>query len=77
MGQQSGTTNEDYRWRWLATTWALGYGFGYPAWMAAVAASPIEYPPGTLQGAFVTAWLATVVYVIGPENIKAVKEMKK
>ncbi len=68
----TGTTEADYRWRWLSTIWALVYGFGYPAVLATVGLDVSE----VVMLALVTAWGGTVVYIIGPENVKAWKELR-
>ena len=68
----AGTTETDYRWRWLSTIWALAYGLGFPAWALSVGADI-----GTgLMSAFVLAWGATVVYVVGPENVRAWRDLR-
>ncbi len=54
----TGTTEADYRWRWLSTIWALVYGFGYPAVLATVGLDVSE----VVMLALVTAWGGTVVY---------------
>lgn len=73
MPSDGGTTDSDYRWRFLSTLWALGYGFGFPA----VLASPYAFDaPGSVHAALTLAWGATVVYVIGPENVEAWKSLR-
>jgi hypothetical protein len=68
----AGTTETDYRWRWLSTIWALAYGLGFPAW-ALFAGGDVG---ATLLGALVLAWGSTVVYIVGPENVRAWRELR-
>lgn len=68
----AGTTETDYRWRWLSTLWALGYGFGFPAW---VLATSVDVGAAVL-GSLLLAWGSTVVYIVGPENVKAWQELR-
>lgn len=70
------TTNEDYRWRWLSTLWAIIFGFGFALWVFASSVFGFEYPPGTLMGVLTMAWGATVVYVIGPETVEQWKNLR-
>lgn len=70
--ETAGTTETDYRWRWLSTLWALVYGVGFPAWVATLG---IE-THSVVLAALVTAWGATVVYIVGPENVRAWHELR-
>jgi hypothetical protein len=70
------TTESDYRWKGLSTIFALLYGIGFPAWAVLLPLYGEPYPPGTLMGVLVLAWGGTVVYIIGPENVKAFKNLK-
>ena len=67
-----GTTEADYRWRWLSTIWALAYGLGFPAWALVVGVDV----GAALLSALILAWGGTVVYVIGPENVRAWQELR-
>jgi len=66
------TTETDYRWRWLSTIWVLVYGLGFPAWVLALG---VDVGAGVLS-ALILAWGGTVVYVIGPENVRAFRELR-
>mgnify|MGYP006934457981 FL=1 len=66
------TTETDYRWRWLSTIWVLVYGLGFPAWALALG---VDLGAGVLS-ALILAWGGTVVYVIGPENVRAFRELR-
>jgi hypothetical protein len=66
------TTETDYRWRWLSTIWVLVYGLGFPAWALAVGVDV----GATLLSALILAWGGTVVYVIGPENVRAFRDLR-
>jgi hypothetical protein len=72
VDQDGGTTETDYRWRWLSTIWALAYGLGFPAW---VLFAGVDVNVAVL-GALILAWGGTVVYVIGPENVRAWRELR-
>lgn len=67
-----GTTDSDYRWRWLSSIWALVYGLGFPAW---VGTHGLE-THSVVLAALVLAWGGTVVYIVGPENVKAWHELR-
>lgn len=72
----AGTTNEDYRWKGLSTLWSIVYGLGLPAYLIATQVlSAVEILPGTVLSVLLLAWGATVVYVIGPENVEAWKKL--
>jgi len=66
------TTETDYRWRWLSTIWVLVYGLGFPVWALALG---VDLGAGVLS-ALILAWGGTVVYVIGPENVRAFRELR-
>ena len=66
------TTETDYRWRWLSTIWVLVYGLGFPTWALSVG---VDVGAGLLS-ALILAWGGTVVYVIGPENVRAFRELR-
>ncbi|GAA0539694.1 hypothetical protein GCM10008994_13500 [Halorubrum ejinorense] len=66
------TTETDYRWRWLSTIWVLVYGLGFPAWALTVGTDV----GAALLSALILAWGGTVVYVIGPENVRAFRELR-
>lgn len=71
-----GTEESDYRWKWLSTLWSGFYGLGFPLWVFVDV--PFLVPPeavnGFLLGALLTGWGTTVVYIVGPENVKAWRE---
>lgn len=72
-----GTTNEDYRWKKLSTIIVLGYGLGFPVWvMGSTIAHYSLSLDGTLMSVLVLVWLACIIYAIGPENLKAAKELR-
>ena len=66
------TTEADYRWRWLSTIWVFVYGLGFPSWALAVGVDV----GAALLSALILAWGGTVVYVIGPENVRAWRELR-
>lgn len=68
----SGTTESDYRWQWLSTIWSVAFGLGFPAVVLAADAS-VSAP---VMASFLLAWGGTVVYIIGPENVKAWRQLK-
>jgi len=70
--ETAGTTEADYRWRWLSTIWALAYGLGFPVWALVVGVDV----GAALLSALILAWGGTVVYVIGPENVRAWQELR-
>lgn len=71
------TTREDYRHPYLSTVWAIGYGFGFCLFVAAYTLLPdVEGPGGMLMSVFTLAWIGTVTYIIGPESIRAARELK-
>jgi len=70
--ETAGTTKTDYRWRWLSTIWALAYGLGFPLWVLVVGTDVNV----AVLGALILAWGGTVVYVIGPENVRAWHELR-
>ena len=72
VDEGGGTTETDYRWRWLSTIWALAYGLCFPAW-ALFAGADVNV---AVLGALILAWGGTVVYVIGPENVRAWRELR-
>jgi hypothetical protein len=74
---ESGTTDEDYRASWLSTVFTLAYGLGFPVAVFASAWWGLGLPPGTLMGVLVLAWLGCVVYIVGPENIRAAKSLRE
>lgn len=72
-----GTTNEDYRWKKLSTIIVLTFGLGFPLWI--MGSTIWNYSlslDGTLMSVLVLVWLACIIYAIGPENLKAAKEIK-
>lgn len=72
------TKDEDYRWKGLSTIWSIVYGFGFPAWLMFSAPEYLNSSvDGTVTAFLALAWGATVVYIIGPENVKAWKEIRK
>lgn len=72
-----GTTEQDYRWKWLSTLYVLGYGLGFPAWLLGSALFDYSITlDGTVLGVMVLVWLACVIYVIGPENVKAAQQIR-
>jgi len=72
QGTGVGTTETDYRWRWLSTIWALVYGLGFPTWVL-VDGVGVD---GVLLAAFTVGWGATVIYVVGPENVRAWRDLR-
>lgn len=73
-----GTTNQEYRWKWLSTVYVLAYSLGFPAWV--FGSSFFDYAlnvDGALMGPLVLVWLACVAYVVGPETVKAAKALRE
>jgi len=68
----AGTTETDYRWRWLSTIWALVYGLGFPAWVLTTGADV----GAAVLSALLLAWGSTVVYIVGPENVRAWHDLR-
>lgn len=72
-----GTTDEDYRWKWLATVFTFFYGLGFPTWVFFRPPLPVvQSVDGALMGLMTLVWLGCVVYIIGPETIKAAKDLR-
>lgn len=72
-----GTTDQDYRWKWLATLFTGAYGLGYPAWLAG--STVLEYSislDGATMGVLTLVWLACVVYIVGPETVKTAQSIR-
>jgi len=72
-----GTTDEDYRWRWLATVFTGGYGLGYPLITFTYPFVQAPYPGAGIMAPLTLGWLACVVYIVGPENIKVAKSLRE
>ena len=68
-----GTTEADYRWRWLSTIYALAYGLGVPAWVLTQGTADIG---AVWSSALALAWGSVVVYIVGPENVRAWQELR-
>jgi len=68
-----GTTEADYRWRWLSTIWALVYGLGVPAWLLTKGMGDVG---AIWSPALALAWGSVVVYIVGPENVRAWQELR-
>lgn len=72
-----GTTDDDYRWKWLSTIYVFAYGLAFPAWV--FGSTLYGYGlgiDGSLMGIMVLAWLACIVYVVGPETVDAAKSLR-
>jgi len=77
MSDNGGTTDADYRWQWLATIWALAFGLGFPTWALILRPLLDHYPPSApIMASLLLAWGGTVGYIIGPENIKAWRDLR-
>jgi hypothetical protein len=68
-----GTTDADYRWHYLSTLWSIIYGLGFPA---ALGYGLFENIPSSAMAALIIAWGGTVVYIVGPENVKAWQSLR-
>ena len=73
VDETAGTTEADYRWRWLSTIYALVYGLGVPAW---VLTQGIDDVGAVWSSALALAWGSVVVYIVGPENVRAWQELR-
>jgi hypothetical protein len=71
--ETAGTTETDYRWKWLSTIYALVYGLGVPAWVLTHGTADIG---AVWSSALALQWGAVAVYIIGPENVRAWKELR-
>lgn len=69
----AGTTEADYRWRWLSTIYALAYGLGVPAVVLFKGTADIG---AVWSSALALQWGAVAVYIIGPENVRAWQELR-
>ncbi|MFC5278646.1 hypothetical protein ACFPM1_07745 [Halorubrum rubrum] len=69
----AGTTEADYRWRWLSTIYAFAYGLGLPAWILTKGTADIG---AVWSSALLLAWGSTVVYIVGPENVRAWQDLR-
>ncbi|CAL92479.1 hypothetical protein BJ1_gp57 [Halorubrum virus BJ1] len=67
------TTESDYRWRWLSTIYALAYGLGVPAWVLYHGTADVG---AVWSSALALAWGSVVVYIVGPENVRAWRELR-
>jgi hypothetical protein len=73
----AGTTDADYRWKWLSTVFVVVYGLGFPAWVAASSIAGYDIAvSGMLMSVLTLGWLGTIVYAVGPENVKAAKSLR-
>lgn len=71
-----GTTDEDYRWRWLSTAFCLIYGLGLPSFYLVAAVMRWETPSAMVASILILVWGGTAVYIIGPENVKAFQKLR-
>ena len=69
----AGTTEADYRWKWLSTIYAFVYGLGLPAVIFTKGTADIG---AVWTSALLIAWGSTVVYIVGPENVRAWQELR-
>lgn len=69
----AGTTQTDYRWRWLSTIYALVYGLGTPAWVLTQRTGDVG---AVWSSAVALAWGSVAVYIVGPENVRAWQELR-
>jgi hypothetical protein len=72
-----GTTDADYRWKWLSTVFVIVHGLGFPVWVTA--SSIVGYDisvGGPLLSVLALGWLGAVIYAVGPENVKAAKSLR-
>ena len=73
VDEDGGTTEADYRWKWLSTIYALVYGLGVPAW---VLTQGMDDVGAVWSSALALAWGSVVVYIVGPENVRAWQELR-
>ena len=73
VDEDGGTTEADYRWKWLSTIYAFAYGLGLPAVIFTRGTGDIG---AVWTSALLLAWGSTVVYIVGPENVRAWQELR-
>lgn len=73
-GATGGTTTAQYRWKGLSSVVAGGIALGWPAAVVFGAVDPASLDGGTWS-AFTGGWVLSVVYAIGTDTYRAIKQV--
>lgn len=75
----AGTTNTEYRWKYLTTVIVLFIGFSLPVLLISHSLGYVDLTtvPQPWYIPFITGWLMVMVYTLGEGTLKAVREARK
>lgn len=73
-GASGGTTDAQYRWKYLSSVVAGGLALGWPAAIAFGGVDPSALDGGTWS-ALTGGWVLSVVYTIGTDTYRAIKQV--